>query len=69
MTKTVVMTEKQAADYIGYAPGTLAKWRLTGRGPKYLRISATSVRYRQSDIDEWLDERVYQSTSEEATID
>ena len=32
---------------------TLVNWRLSGRGPKYLKIGAR-VLYRISDVDEWL---------------
>jgi hypothetical protein len=32
---------------------TLAKWRLLGKGPKWYKLHG-AVRYRWSDIEEWL---------------
>jgi predicted DNA-binding transcriptional regulator AlpA len=32
---------------------TLQSWRLRGRGPRYIKVQR-SVRYRLSDIEEWL---------------
>ena len=31
----------------------LAHWRLTGAGPRFLRITAKAVRYRPVDLEEW----------------
>jgi len=59
-----VMTEKQASDYLQLTTRTLQAWRYRGGGPKYIRVSSKCVRYRQSDIDKWLAERVASSTSD-----
>ena len=59
-----LLIEEDAANYIGgVAPGTMAKWRTTGGGPKFIRIAAnpksirSDVRYDVRDLDAWLDER------------
>jgi len=49
----LLTTEQLAAD-LGIHPVTLAQWRLVdGKGPAYVKVGS-SVRYRRSDIDEWL---------------
>jgi hypothetical protein len=58
-----------AAPLLGVAPATLRKSRVTGTllgmaTPAFLKIGKT-VRYRESDLREWLDEiQTYRNTSE-----
>jgi predicted DNA-binding transcriptional regulator AlpA len=44
---------------------TLQKDRLRGTGPRFIKMGR-SVRYRPSDVEAWIAERVRQSTSESA---
>lgn len=53
---------QQAADAIGAARQTLAKWRCEGRGPKYARVGR-SIRYRPADVHQWLAEQVVDPTT------
>jgi predicted DNA-binding transcriptional regulator AlpA len=39
----------------------LAKARVTGIGPKFVKVGA-AIRYRRSDVDAWLAERTRTST-------
>ena len=50
------LSPKEAADYLGYAPQTLAGWRFQGRGPRYLKLG--KIRYRLEDLDNYLAECV-----------
>lgn len=59
-----LFTPWQAAARIGLSPSTLAKRRMNGTGPRFIRLSATRVAYRQSAIDAWLAERERSSTLE-----
>ncbi|MET3720615.1 helix-turn-helix domain-containing protein [Arthrobacter sp. UYEF21] len=43
---------------------TLSEWRITGRGPVFIRLGKT-VRYRPEAVDTWLLAQEHQSTSEE----
>lgn len=52
-TKTV-MTEAEAAHYLGFAPNTLRQWRVEGIGPKYSKPAGTAVRYLKESLDAWL---------------
>ena len=60
---------RRAAEYLGVAPETLRNWRWRGRGPRYSRLGdgpgARAV-YRKGDLDNWLEERSFNSTAEEA---
>lgn len=59
-----MLTEKEAARYLGYSPKTLAGWRYKGGGPVFIRASATSVRYRTSDLEAWIEQRRRNSTAD-----
>lgn len=48
-----VMTEAEAAEYLGFAPNTLRQWRTEGIGPRYCNPTG-SVRYRREALDDWL---------------
>jgi excisionase family DNA binding protein len=48
------LSNADAAAYLGISPKTLNDWRSAGRGPDYLKIG-TLVRYRQSDLDAFLE--------------
>ena len=46
---------------------TLEIWRVQGRGPKYIKVGRF-VRYRESDLDAWLDSRTRTSTSQHTQL-
>ena len=46
-------TSSEAAEFLRYAPTTLAVWRCEGRGPQYTK-GAGSIRYRRHDLENWL---------------
>ncbi|HEY1979302.1 MAG TPA: AlpA family phage regulatory protein [Xanthobacteraceae bacterium] len=54
----------EAGKYVGLSESTLAKRRLTGDGPVFVRLSSRAIGYRQSDLDKWLGEKLFASTSE-----
>ncbi|EAQ10945.1 AlpA family transcriptional regulator [Maritimibacter alkaliphilus HTCC2654] len=47
----------QAAHYLGYSMSTLETWRCESMGPKYYKLHRR-VRYKQSDLDAWLEAQV-----------
>lgn len=53
----------EAAAYLNVQPATLEQWRWNGRGPKFCKIGR-SCRYRLADLDAFLEERVFSSTTE-----
>jgi predicted DNA-binding transcriptional regulator AlpA len=58
-----LITTAQAATIVRLSPNTLDKMRVTGRGPKYLKVGRR-VFYRPEDLDAWLNSNAHSSTSE-----
>lgn len=50
-------SEKEAAEAIGLKPLTLRNYRLHGIGPRFVKVSAKSIRYWPADLKAWLDAR------------
>jgi hypothetical protein len=58
-----LLTTKEAAMEMRMKPGTLEVWRVYGTGPKFLKVGRL-VRYRQADLESFMQSSVKQSTSE-----
>lgn len=67
-TEPILLTERQAATILGFSIRTLQAWRVRGGGPAFIRISARCVRYRIEDLQEWIEERVRISTSDDGSV-
>jgi predicted DNA-binding transcriptional regulator AlpA len=63
MADSALLDTKQASALFGLSESTLRKWRLSGQGPAFVRLGR-AVKYRQADIDQFLDERLFHSTAE-----
>jgi predicted DNA-binding transcriptional regulator AlpA len=59
-----LLTPEDVAAITGLSVETLAQWRSQKRGPPYLKISRNCVRYRQSDLDGWVAERIVRTDLE-----
>lgn len=56
MHDTQLLTQEQAAAFLGVKPNTLAVWRCTNRvSLPYVKLGARLVRYRQNDLEAFLD--------------
>jgi hypothetical protein len=64
-TRAQLLTPKQAAARYGFGVSTMAKWRIEGGGPAYLKVRR-SVYYTPEDIAAWLDSKRVISTSQAA---
>jgi predicted DNA-binding transcriptional regulator AlpA len=53
-----LLTAENVGAITGLSVETLAQWRSQRKGIPFLKISRNVVRYRQSDLDRWLDERI-----------
>ena len=60
---TAPLNTAGASEYLGLSCSTLEKLRVFGGGPRYLKLGRV-VRYRPSDLDTWLEERIVSCTSE-----
>jgi hypothetical protein len=55
-----LLSQEEAAEFLGLAPSTLSSWRVEGRGPKFIRISGRAVSYRACDLETFISEREVQ---------
>jgi len=53
-SNTVLCTRKEAADLLGLAPQTLAKWAMTGKNLPVIRLGNRTVRYSRTEIDAFI---------------
>ena len=60
-----LLRARQAAAAMGVTVGTLAKMRLTGRGPAFIRVGR-AICYDQRELTRWLEARTFTSTAEAA---
>jgi predicted DNA-binding transcriptional regulator AlpA len=56
--------EDEAATFIGYSTRALQNWRLRGNGPKFIKVSARSIRYRRQDLIAWAEGLLLSNTSQ-----
>jgi len=60
----VILDQKRVATILGISTRTLERYRLTGLGPPYIKFGGKLVRYRQSDLEAWIQQNLTRSTSE-----
>jgi predicted DNA-binding transcriptional regulator AlpA len=56
-----LLTSAELATLMRVDSNTPALWRLRGRGPKWFKLGdgvSSPVRYRRSDVNEWLESRM-----------
>ena len=59
-----LVDEREAASILCYSVRALQNWRHRGSGPRFVKVSSRSVRYRRSDLAAWVEERIVSSTSQ-----
>ena len=60
---SVLLTVLETAAFLKVSKSALNKWRGEGSGPRYVRLTGGTVRYRVTDLLAFIDERVRTSTS------
>jgi excisionase family DNA binding protein len=60
---TKLLTTDDVARLTGLSPETLAQWRWLKKEIPFVRLGKKCVRYRQSDIDAWVEKRLVSVTS------
>jgi len=60
MNEHSLLDVREAAALLGISPGSLYHWLSQGRIP-FVRLGPRCVRFRQSDIEHWVAERVVPS--------
>ena len=61
----LLLTQREAATLLKLSQRTIERLRVSGLGPKFIRVSGRSIRYRLTDIETYVSSRVVGSTSEE----
>ncbi len=61
-----LINENEAAGFVGYTTRALQGWRVKGGGPKFIKVSARSIRYRRRDLIDWAEAHLCSHTSEAA---
>ena len=66
MGYTIYRDTKQTGEQLGLSPKALANSRSSGKGIKlpFIKMGNGSVRYRQEDIDEYMESRLVNHTGE-----
>lgn len=62
MTDSSLMTPVELSDRWRIPVGTLTQWRHRKVGPPYLHLGR-HVRYRQSDVEAWLETQATETTA------
>lgn len=62
-----LINETEAADFLGYTIRALQNWRVRGQGPRFIKVSARSIRYRRRDLIRWIEEHCFENTTEAFT--
>lgn len=58
-----LLTPADVGEILAMTSGALAQLRYLGTGPKYVKLSGRSVRYREQDIEEWVEAHLRTSTA------
>ena len=58
-----LLTANDAAQFLSLSASTLAKMRLSGNSPRYIKMGRR-VAYRQADLENWIEAKSFQSTAE-----
>ena len=61
----ILLKERTVAEILNLSVRTLQKWRCTGEGPPFVRISSRAVRYHREDIEAWVRDHMRSSTSDD----
>jgi len=61
---SLLRSEVQAAAFLAVSPRSLRTWRVTGRGPQFVRLSSRCIRYSHAELVRWIDERASSALTE-----
>ena len=62
-----LMTARELADVLGVSTETVLRWTRRGELPA-IRLPGGAIRYRQDDLDEWLDLRATSRATVRVTL-
>lgn len=59
ITNEPLLTESEAADFLGVSVRSLQNWRALGKAPKFYKYGYKGVRYRLAELIKWLESRTF----------
>ena len=59
-----LLTPKLVADMLGLTERTLERWRITGEGPRYVKLSRSTVRYLPDDVSAFVEASLRANTAQ-----
>jgi len=63
-SKSQFLKRQEAANFLNVKKSSLEAWAVRGGGPAFVKFGR-AVRYRISDLEQWVESRVRQNTSEQ----
>ncbi|MBQ0721703.1 MAG: helix-turn-helix domain-containing protein [Gammaproteobacteria bacterium] len=61
--QAVLLNTKQAANYLGVSAAFLERDRWAGARIQFVKLGTRSIRYRQQDLDDFIEQQIRCSTS------
>jgi excisionase family DNA binding protein len=61
-----LLTTKDAAEYLGVSKAFLERDRWAGARVQFIKVGSRAVRYRLSDLEQYIERQIRHSTSEVA---
>lgn len=58
-----LLDPEPSAEYLGNSTSTLAKQRMRGDGPEYVKVGSR-IRYRKSALDKYIEQRTFKNTGQ-----
>ena len=56
--------QRELAKELGLSKRSLERYRLHGNGPRYVRVGSRLIRYREEDVEAWINQSLRTSTSD-----
>lgn len=64
MNPEYLITESQAAEFLGISVKTAQGWRFKGEGPQFVKVGKKAIRYQIQDLLDWIEFQKRRSTSD-----
>lgn len=53
----MLLTKPQAAEHLGISVRSLESMMHLGTGPRFMKLGKRMVRFRQADLDQWIEDQ------------
>ena len=63
--QAILLNTKQAAEYLSVSAAFLERDRWAGARIPFIKLGSRSIRYRQTDLEKYIDQQVRHSTSQD----